>query len=55
MIGFEYAKWHGRDAAAAQALCQFVEDMKSSGFVAQALARHGVQGASVAPVAEQPA
>lgn len=43
----------GRDAVAAQALSQFVEDMKRSGFVAQALARHGIQGASVAPAAEQ--
>lgn len=38
-----------RGAAAAAALADFVEDMKASGFVAQALARHGVQGASVAP------
>jgi polar amino acid transport system substrate-binding protein len=27
----------------------FVEEMKASGFVAQALARHGIQGAAVAP------
>ena len=27
----------------------FVEDMKSDGFVAAALARHGIRGASVAP------
>lgn len=38
-----------RGTAAAAALVAFVEDMKSSGFVAEALARHGVQGASVAP------
>ena len=38
------------DAAAAE-LARFVEEMKSSGFVAQALARHGIQGASVAPAA----
>jgi polar amino acid transport system substrate-binding protein len=39
----------GRGAGAAAGLAQFVEDMKASGFVAAALARHGVQGASVAP------
>jgi polar amino acid transport system substrate-binding protein len=32
-------------------LCQYVEEMKASGFVAQALARHGIEGASVAPAA----
>jgi polar amino acid transport system substrate-binding protein len=32
-------------------LCQFVEDMKSSGFVANALTRHGIEGAQVAPAA----
>ena len=39
----------GRGDAAAEALAGFVEDMKSTGFVAEALARHGVDGASVAP------
>jgi polar amino acid transport system substrate-binding protein len=39
----------GRDDAAAEALAGFVERMKSSGFVAEALVRHGVGGASVAP------
>ena len=38
-----------RGAAAAAALAAFVEDMKASGFVADALARHGVAGAAVAP------
>jgi polar amino acid transport system substrate-binding protein len=38
-----------RGPAAAQALAAFVEDMKAAGFVQQALARHGIQGASVAP------
>ena len=33
------------------ALRAFVEEMKASGFVAQALQRHGIQGASVAPAA----
>ncbi|KMZ13720.1 putative extracellular solute-binding protein [Candidatus Burkholderia humilis] len=40
-------KSHGE--AAARALAEFVEDMKASGFVAQALARHGITGASAAP------
>lgn len=38
-----------RGAAAANALSQFVEAMKASGFVADALTRHGIVGASVAP------
>lgn len=42
-------KSRGDDAAAA--LRAFVEEMKAVGFVAEALARHGIQGASVAPVA----
>jgi polar amino acid transport system substrate-binding protein len=41
------AKTRGADAAAD--LERFVEDMKSTGFVAAALARHGIRGASVAP------
>ena len=40
-----------RGPEAAAYLKQFVEDMKASGFVADALQRHGVQGASVAPAA----
>lgn len=43
-----------RGGAAAQALARFVEDMKASGFVAEALRRHGIQGAGVAPP-EEPA
>jgi polar amino acid transport system substrate-binding protein len=42
-----------RGEGAAAALAAFVEEMKAGGFVAQALARHGVQGASVAPAAAQ--
>jgi polar amino acid transport system substrate-binding protein len=42
----------GRGAEAAALLGKYVEEMKVSGFVAQALARHGIQGASVAPTAE---
>jgi polar amino acid transport system substrate-binding protein len=42
-------KSRGPDASAV--LSAFVEDMKASGFVAQALARHRIQGASVAPAA----
>ena len=40
-----------RGHAAASALHAFVEDIKSSGFVADALARHGIVGASLAPQA----
>ena len=39
-------KSRGADAAAF--LAAFVEEMKASGFVAASLARHGIQGASVA-------
>ena len=39
-----------RGAEAAQALAAFVQEMKASGFVGEALRRHGIQGASVAPV-----
>jgi len=42
----------GRGAEAAALLGRYVEEMKVSGFVAQALSRHGIQGASVAPTAE---
>ncbi|MFV0283013.1 MAG: ABC transporter substrate-binding protein [Castellaniella sp.] len=38
-----------RPAHAATALTDFVERCKASGLVAQALTRHGIQGASVAP------
>ena len=38
-----------RGPEAAGALSQFVEQMKASGFVAQSLKRHGIQGAAVAP------
>lgn len=38
-----------RGEAAAAALAAYVEDMKRSGFVAEALQRHGIQGAAVAP------
>lgn len=40
-----------RGEAAAGALAAYVEDMKRSGFVAEALRRHGVSGAAVAPAA----
>ncbi|MDE1955374.1 MAG: ABC transporter substrate-binding protein [Betaproteobacteria bacterium] len=42
---------HRSGAEAAALLAAFVEQAKSSGFVAEALARHGIQGASVAPAA----
>jgi len=38
-----------RGEAPATALTDFVEEMKTSGFVAQALQHHGIQGATVAP------
>jgi ABC-type amino acid transport substrate-binding protein len=40
-----------RGVEAAAYLAKFVEDMKASGFVAEALHRHGIQGATVAPAA----
>ncbi|NRO96985.1 transporter substrate-binding domain-containing protein [Paraburkholderia sp. NMBU_R16] len=40
-----------RGEAAALALGEFVKEMKASGFVADALRRHGIVGASVAPAA----
>lgn len=39
-----------RGKAAANYLAAFVEEMKASGFVADALARHHVKGAAVAPL-----
>lgn len=39
-----------RSPEAAVYLARFVEDMKRSGFVAEALQRHGIEGAKVAPV-----
>jgi polar amino acid transport system substrate-binding protein len=44
------AKSRGPEAAAY--LAAFVEEMKASGFVADALARHGIEGASVAPAGD---
>ncbi len=38
-----------RGPQASAALSAFVEEMKASGFVADALQRHGIQGAAVAP------
>ena len=37
-------------AAGARYLTRFVEEMKASGFVAEALRRHGIEGAVVAPL-----
>lgn len=42
-----------RGEGARQALAAFVEEMKAGGFVAAAMARHGVHGASLAPPAHQ--
>jgi polar amino acid transport system substrate-binding protein len=41
-----------RGQQAIDALAAFVEEMKQSGFVAEALRRHGIQGAAVAPLRE---
>ncbi len=41
-----------RGDEAAVFLARFVEEMKASGFVAEAMRRHGIQGASVAPAGE---
>ena len=43
----------GRDAGA-KYLTDFVEDVKASGFVAQALARNRIEGAVVAPASSAP-
>lgn len=43
----------GRSPDAVAFLSAFVEEMKASGFVAEALRRHGIQGASVAPASAQ--
>ena len=40
-----------RGPEAAAELARFVEEMKAGGSVAQALARHGIEGASLAPAA----
>jgi polar amino acid transport system substrate-binding protein len=44
----------GRGPAAAAALADFVEEMKASGFVAEALRHHGIDGAAVAPAGGRP-
>ncbi len=41
-----------RGQQAVDVLAAFVEEMKQSGFVAEALRRHGIQGAAVAPLRE---
>jgi len=43
----------GREAGA-KYLTEFVEDMKASGFVAEALRRHAIEGAAVAPAGGAP-
>jgi polar amino acid transport system substrate-binding protein len=43
----------GREAGA-RYLTEFVEDIKATGFVAQALRRHGIEGAAVAPAGGKP-
>jgi len=41
----------GRGQAAADYLHAYVEQQKASGFVADAMKRHRIEGASVAPAA----
>jgi polar amino acid transport system substrate-binding protein len=41
-----------RGEQAAAELSRFVEEIKASGFVAEALARHGIEGAGVAPAGD---
>lgn len=41
-----------RGADALAFLCRFVKEMIASGFVADALARHGIEGATVAPAVD---
>lgn len=38
-----------RSRAALQCVVEFVEEMKAGGFVAEAMRRHGIEGAAVAP------
>lgn len=45
----------GRGAEAQSVLAGFVEEMKSTGFVADALKRHRIEGAAVAPSQPAPA
>lgn len=40
-------------AAGVRYLAAFIEEMKASGFVANALRRHGIEGAAIAPSAAQ--
>ena len=40
----------GRDPTGVTYLSEFVQEMKSPGFVAGALERHGIAGAAVAPL-----
>lgn len=42
-----------RGSAAHAFLAQFVEDAKASGFIAESMLRHGIDGASVAPAANR--
>ena len=51
LLGDQGRHGGGRGEAAQVALAAFVEAMKASGFVADALKRHGIHGAAVAPAA----
>jgi polar amino acid transport system substrate-binding protein len=51
VINQAMASQKGRDAGAAY-VRGFIEQMKSSGFFAKALARYGIAGAAVAPAGD---
>ena len=51
VINQAMASQRGREAGA-RYVREFIEEMKASGFVAQALERHKVQGAAVAPAGD---
>jgi polar amino acid transport system substrate-binding protein len=51
VINQAMASQKGRDAGA-KYVRDFIEEMKSSGFVAKALARHRIEGAAVAPAGD---
>jgi polar amino acid transport system substrate-binding protein len=42
-----------RSNEALEYLFAFIEEMKASGFVERALARHNIEGATVAPASER--
>jgi polar amino acid transport system substrate-binding protein len=53
VINQAMASQRGKDAGA-KFVRDFIEDAKASGFVADSLARHRIQGAAVAPAGDPP-